>query len=46
MPREPAPTGFPVAQTRPLIEWLPSAEGLSLSRRVLREAIALRLAGG
>lgn len=42
----PAPTGFPVAQTRPLIEWLPSAEGLSLSRRVLREAIALRVAGG
>ena len=42
----PAPTGFPVAQTRPLLEWLPSAEGLGLSRRVLREAIGLRLAGG
>ncbi|TFZ06004.1 YdcF family protein [Ramlibacter henchirensis] len=39
-----APTGFAAPQTRPLLEWLPSAEGLALSRRVLREAFALWLA--
>lgn len=40
-----APTGFPTARARPLLEWLPSAEGLSLSRQVLREWLALRAAG-
>ncbi|RYY93069.1 MAG: YdcF family protein, partial [Comamonadaceae bacterium] len=34
----PAPTGFGAAQTRPLLAWLPSADGLALSRQVLREA--------
>jgi uncharacterized SAM-binding protein YcdF (DUF218 family) len=40
----PAPTGFAAARTRPLLEWLPSAEGLSLSRQVLREWVGLRVA--
>ena len=40
----PAPTGFPVAKNRPLIEWLPSGEGLGLSRQVLREALGLWVA--
>lgn len=35
----PAPTGFPSAEMRPLLEWLPSSDGLSLSRLVLREAL-------
>jgi uncharacterized SAM-binding protein YcdF (DUF218 family) len=39
----PAPTGLPVAQTRPLLAWLPSAEGLTLSRQVLRERLGLAL---
>lgn len=38
----PAPTGFPSVRSRPLLEWLPSAEGLALSRQVLREWLALR----
>ena len=41
----PAPTGFPSTRTRPLLEWLPSAEGLALSRQVLREWVGLRAAG-
>ena len=40
----PAPTGFPAAQTRPLLGWLPSTEGLTLSRQVLREVLALAIA--
>jgi len=40
----PAPTGFAVPKNRPLIEWLPSGEGLGLSRQVLREALALGIA--
>ena len=36
----PAPVGFPSPQVRPLLEWLPSADGLTLSRLVLREAVA------
>ncbi len=40
----PAPTGFPGAQTRPLLAWLPSSEGLALSRQVLREALGLWVA--
>lgn len=38
-----APTGLPTAQERPLLEWLPSTRGLSLSRQVLREFLALAL---
>lgn len=34
-----APTGFPAADTRELLTWLPSTEGLTLSRQVLREAL-------
>lgn len=40
----PAPTGFPAGQTRPLLSWLPSAEGLTLSRQVIREALGLAVA--
>jgi uncharacterized SAM-binding protein YcdF (DUF218 family) len=41
----PAPTGFPAAQTRPLLGWLPSSEGLTLTRQVLRERLGLMVAG-
>lgn len=40
-----APTGFIGPLERPLLEWLPSAHGLSATRRVLREWLALRQAG-
>jgi hypothetical protein len=40
-----APTGFPAAETRPLLTWLPSSEGLTLSRQVLREGLGLLIAG-
>lgn len=40
----PAPTRFPLPNNRPLIEWLPSGEGLGLSRQVLREALGLWVA--
>jgi uncharacterized SAM-binding protein YcdF (DUF218 family) len=40
----PAPTGFPSVQTRPLLAWLPSSEGLWLSRQVLRELLGLAAA--
>ena len=40
----PAPTLFPTRLERPVIEWLPSAEGLTTSRQVLREWLGL-LAG-
>lgn len=40
----PAPTGFWTPQTRPLLEWLPSAEGLGLSRIALREALGAAVA--
>lgn len=40
----PAPMGFPVAGERPLLQWLPSVGGLGLSRTVLREWLALRVA--
>jgi uncharacterized SAM-binding protein YcdF (DUF218 family) len=40
----PAPTGFPSALTRPLLAWLPSPEGLWLSRQVLRELLGLMVA--
>ncbi|MDB5861323.1 MAG: hypothetical protein JWQ76_5012 [Ramlibacter sp.] len=41
----PAPTGFPHARDDSILEWIPSAEGLLLSRQVLREWLALRVAG-
>lgn len=37
----PAPTQLPGWRERPLLEWLPSARGLALSREVLRERLAL-----
>ena len=40
----PAPTGFPSAETRPLLAWLSSSEGLTLSRHVLREVLGLLVA--
>ena len=40
----PAPTGFPAAQTHHLLAWLPSADGLNLSRAVLREWLGLAVA--
>ncbi|MBX3588387.1 MAG: YdcF family protein [Ramlibacter sp.] len=36
----PAPTGLASPEETPLLEWLPSANGLSLSRNVLRECLA------
>ena len=41
----PAPTVYPAADAWPLLEWLPSAEGLDLSRRVLREWLGQKLLG-
>lgn len=38
----PAPTGLPFTTERPVLEWVPSAHALVLSRNVLREWIALR----
>ncbi|MFD0667124.1 YdcF family protein [Ramlibacter sp. MAHUQ-53] len=38
----PAPTGLPFPQERPALEWLPTAYGLSASRQVLREWLALQ----
>jgi uncharacterized SAM-binding protein YcdF (DUF218 family) len=40
----PAPTDFPVAAGRPLLEWLPSDEGARLCRQVLREWLARAVA--
>lgn len=40
----PAPMGFVVPAQQPLLEWLPSGNGLSTSRAVLREWLALRVA--
>ncbi|MEY4713197.1 MAG: hypothetical protein RIS88_2647 [Pseudomonadota bacterium] len=40
----PAPTRQPLPQARTALEWLPSTEGLTLSRQVLREWLALRAA--
>jgi uncharacterized SAM-binding protein YcdF (DUF218 family) len=39
----PAPTRFPVASESALMEWLPSAHGLALSRQVIREWLGLLL---
>jgi uncharacterized SAM-binding protein YcdF (DUF218 family) len=40
----PAPTGFQGPYARPLLEWLPSANGLLACREVLREWLALQVA--
>jgi uncharacterized SAM-binding protein YcdF (DUF218 family) len=40
----PAPTNFPDPDENPVLEWLPSADGLALSRKVLHEWLGLRLA--
>ncbi|GAC1605854.1 MAG: YdcF family protein [Ramlibacter sp.] len=42
----PAPIGFAAPRERVLLEWLPSAHGLELSRQVLREWVALRASPG
>jgi uncharacterized SAM-binding protein YcdF (DUF218 family) len=39
-----APTGFITPRERSMLEWLPSGAGLSASREVLREWLALRVA--
>lgn len=39
----PAPMGFVLPRSRPLLEWLPSTQGLQASQWVLREWLALRL---
>ena len=36
----PAPTNFPVAAERPLLEWLPSVHGADVCRQLLREWLA------
>ncbi|MCG2594189.1 YdcF family protein [Ramlibacter sp. XY19] len=41
-----APTGYPQVKRNPVLEWLPSDDGLRLSRQVLREWLGLRVAGG
>lgn len=41
----PAPMGFVQQQDGLLLEWLPSTQGLTSSRQVLREWLALRLLG-
>ncbi len=38
-----APMGFVLPSERPLLEWLPSAHGLTASRTVLREWLALQV---
>lgn len=38
-----APTGFAQPRSRPAIEWLPSGDGLTLSRAVLREWVGIKL---
>ncbi len=40
----PAPMGFALPRERALLEWLPSAQGLLVSRAVLREWLGLRVA--
>ena len=39
----PAPIDFPQPRARELVEWLPSIDGLSLSRSVLREWLGIRM---
>ena len=40
----PAPMGFVLPQENPLLEWLPSAQGLLASRQVLREWLGIAVA--
>jgi uncharacterized SAM-binding protein YcdF (DUF218 family) len=40
----PAPTNIPAWRERPVLEWMPSAHGVWLSRAILREWLALQLA--
>lgn len=40
-----APTHYPAPGTRPLLAWLPSAEGLETTRAVLHEWVGQRLTG-
>jgi uncharacterized SAM-binding protein YcdF (DUF218 family) len=42
----PAPTVFPVRQSSPVLEWLPTAEGLVTSRYLIREWLGRQVAGG
>lgn len=42
----PAPTDFPVASSRTLLQWLPSDEGVQLCRQVLREWLARAVGRG
>ena len=41
----PAPTGFPTAQSRPLLEWLPSGVGAQTNRTLVREWLGRLVAG-
>ena len=41
----PAPMGFVVPRRSPLLEWLPSAEGMQASQQVLREVLGGILSG-
>ena len=41
----PAPMGFVVPRRSPLLEWLPSAEGMQASQQVLREVLGGLLSG-
>jgi uncharacterized SAM-binding protein YcdF (DUF218 family) len=36
----PAPTNFPVAADRPILEWMPSSHGAEACRQLLREGLA------
>lgn len=40
----PAPTRMPLPRARRALEWVPSSEGLTLSRQVLREWLGLQVA--
>src|SRR5690606_28962185 len=41
----PAPTDFPLAHGRPLLEWLPSGHGIDTNRALLREWLGRIVAG-
>jgi uncharacterized SAM-binding protein YcdF (DUF218 family) len=41
----PAPTGLPAPLANPVLEWLPSPDGIVLSWEVIREALARGVAG-
>jgi uncharacterized SAM-binding protein YcdF (DUF218 family) len=42
----PAPTDFPVAAERPLLQWLPSVHGADVCHQLVREALARWVARG